>query len=238
MLFFQQKERLVKEYFGILKTCPLFFGVEEGELQAMLQCLGAREVTVEKEQTVFREGDPADFVGVVLRGAVRIVRTDFYGNQTIVGHVEPGELFGEAFSCAGTEQLPVTVTAAMPTKVLLLDLRRVLTVCSKACLFHSRIVSNLVQVLAYKNLQLNRRLDVASRRSTRDKLMAYLQGQAKACGSAEFTIPFDRQALADYLGVERSAMSAELSKMQKDGLLETRRNYFRLLGAKPLEQEG
>lgn len=227
----------MKEYFGILKTCPLFSGVEEDELQAMLQCLGARELTFDREQTIFREGDCADFVGVVLQGAVRIVRTDFYGNQTIVGQVEPGELFGEAFSCAGVDSLPVTVTAAIPSRVLLLDLRRVLTVCSKACLFHSRIVSNLVQVLAHKNLQLNRRLDVASRRSTRDKLMTYLQGQAKACGSAAFTIPFDRQALADYLGVERSAMSAELSRMHKDGLLETRRNHFRLLGAKPFARE-
>ncbi len=228
----------MKEYFGILKECPLFFGVEESQLQAMLQCLGARKITADKEQTIFREGEPADFVGVVLQGAVRVVRTDFYGNQTIVGQVEPGELFGEAFSCAGVERLPVTVTAALPSQVLLMDLRRVLTVCSKACLFHSRIVSNLVQVLAHKNLQLNRRLDVASRRSTRDKLMAYLQAQAKACGSAAFTIPFDRQALADYLGVERSAMSAELSRMQKSGLLETRKNYFRLLETNPFEREG
>ena len=220
----------MKEYFEILRACPLFSCVEEGELEAMLHCLGAQERAADREQTIFREGEPADFVGVVLQGAVRVIRTDFYGNQTIVGQVEPGGLFGEAFSCAGVNYLPVTVTAVESAHVLLLDLRRVLTVCSKACVFHSRIVSNLVQVLAQKNLQLNQRLDVAARRSTRDKLMAYLQMQAKACGSAEFTIPFDRQALADYLGVERSAMSAELSRMQKDGLLETRRNHFRLFG--------
>ena len=106
----------MKEYFGILKTCPLFSGVEEDELQAMLQCLGARELVFDREQTIFREGDCADFVGVVLQGAVRIVRTDFYGNQTIVGQVEAGELFGEAFSCAGVDSLPVTVTAAIPSR--------------------------------------------------------------------------------------------------------------------------
>ena len=104
-----------------------------------------------------------------------------------------------------------------------------LTLCGNACLFHSRIVRNLVQVLAQKNLHLNRKLDIASRRSTRDKLMAYLTAQAKQQKSAQFTIPFDRQALADYLGVERSAMSAELSKLQKEGLLETRKNWFKLL---------
>lgn len=229
MLFFQQKEPLVKDFFGILQQCPLFSGIELQELEAMLGCLDARSVMLDKEQPVFREGDPADFVGVVLSGAVRVLRTDFYGNQTIVGQVEPGELFGEAFSCAGESKLPVSVIATQPSRVLLLDLRRVLTLCGNACLFHSRIVRNLVQVLAQKNLQLNRKLDIASRRSTRDKLMAYLTAQAKQQKSAQFTIPFDRQALADYLGVERSAMSAELSKLQKEGLLETRKNWFKLL---------
>lgn len=219
----------MKEYFGILQQCSLFSGVEGEELEAMLQCLGARKLTVDKEQFIFREGDPADFVGVVLTGAVRILRMDFYGNQSIVGQLESGDLFGEAFSCAGSALLPVSAVAVQPSLVLLLDLRRVLTVCSNACTFHSRIVSNLVRELARKNLQLNQKLDIASRRSTRDKLMAFLLSQAKAQGSARFTIPFDRQALADYLGVERSAMSAELSKLQKEGVLRTQRSQFELL---------
>ncbi|MBR5537966.1 MAG: Crp/Fnr family transcriptional regulator [Clostridia bacterium] len=219
----------MKETYGILQSCALFSGVEEQELQAMLQCLGARTIRVEKEGYIFREGDPADFVGVVLTGAVRILRTDFYGNQSIVGQLETGDLFGEAFSCAGSAVLPVSAVAVQPSSVLLLDLRRVLTVCSKACVFHSRIVSNLVKELAWKNLQLNQKLDIALRRSTRDKLMAFLLHQAKLQGSARFTIPFDRQALADYLGVERSAMSAELSKLQKEGVLVTKRSWFELL---------
>ena len=219
----------MKEIYGILQSCALFAGVEEQELAAMLQCLGARKRQVEKEQYIFREGDPADFVGVVLTGAVRILRTDFYGNQSIVGQLEAGDLFGEAFSCAGSTVLPVSAVAVQPSSVLLLDLRRVLTVCSNACTFHSRIVSNLVKELAWKNLQLNQKLDIALRRSTRDKLMAFLLNQAKLQGSARFTIPFDRQALADYLGVERSAMSAELSKLQKEGVLVTKRSRFELL---------
>ena len=219
----------MKESYGILQSCSLFAGVEIRELEAMLHCLNARKLEYDKDQAIFREGDPADFEGVVLTGAIRILRTDFYGNQSIVGQAEPGDLFGEAFTCAGSTLLPVSAVAAQPSAVLLLDLRRVLTVCSNACTFHSRIVSNLVQVLARKNLQLNRKLDIASRRSTRDKLMAYLLHQAKAQGSARFTIPFDRQALADYLGVERSAMSAELSKLQKEGVLKTHRSQFELL---------
>ncbi|MBQ4578391.1 MAG: Crp/Fnr family transcriptional regulator [Clostridia bacterium] len=219
----------MKENYGILQTCALFHGVQQAELEAMLACLNARKVTAEKEQPIFREGDPADFVGVVLKGAVRILRTDFYGKQTIVGQVEPGDLFGEAFSCAGVRALPVSAVAAQPAEVLLLDIHRVLTLCANTCAFHSRIVSNLVQVLAGKNLGLNQKLDIASRRTTREKLLAYLTAQAKTAGSARFTIPFDRQSLADYLGVERSAMSAELSKLQKEGVLKTRRSQFELL---------
>jgi len=219
----------MKDFLSILQKCPLFAGVQPEELEAMLGCLNARKLEIDKEQFIFHEGDPADFVGVVLSGAVRVLRTDFYGNQSILGQVEPGGVFGEAFSCAGVESLPVNVMAAQSSTVLLMDLKRVLTVCPRACSFHSRIVSNLVQALAQKNLHLNRRLDIASRRTTRDKLLAYLTDQAKGQGGGQFTIPFDRQTLADYLGVERSAMSAELSRMQKDGLLETRKNWFKLL---------
>ena len=219
----------MKEFYGILQACALFRGVQEGELEGMLTCLGARKVAAQKEESIFREGDPANFVGVVLRGAVRILRTDFYGNQSIVGQVEPGDLFGEAFSCAGVQALPVSAVAAQSSEVLLLDIHRVLTLCANTCTFHGRIVSNLVQVLAGKNLGLNQKLDIASRRTTRDKLLAYLTAQAKAAQSPRFTIPFDRQALADYLGVERSAMSAELSKLQKEGILKTHRSQFELL---------
>lgn len=229
MLDFQQKVMFMKEYFEILQRCPLFSGVESAELEAMLGCLNARKVAADKDTYIFREGDPADFVGVVLSGAVRVLRTDFYGNQSILGQVEPGGVFGEAFSCAGTAALPVSVVAAQPAAVLLMDLKRVLTVCPRACSFHSRIVTNLVQALAQKNLHLNQRLDIASRRTTRDKLLAYLTDQAKRQNSAQFIIPFDRQTLADYLGVERSAMSAELSRLQKEGVLETRKNWFKLL---------
>ena len=229
MLVFQQKVMFMKEFFGILQNCPLFSGVDAADAQAMLGCLNARKVEADKDTYIFRAGDPADFVGVVLSGAVRVVRTDFYGNQSILGQVEPGGVFGEAFSCAGAQTLPVSVVAAQTTSVLLLDLKRVLHVCPRGCTFHGRMITNLVQALANKNLQLNQRLDIASRRTTRDKLLAYLTDQAKRQNSAAFTIPFDRQTLADYLGVERSAMSAELSKLQRDGVLETRKNWFKLL---------
>ena len=141
---------------------------------------------------------------------------------------ETGEVFGEAYACAGLDAMPVSGYAAQESRVLWLACRKMLTVCTNACGFHNRLVKNLLAVVAEKNLQLSRKIQVMSQKTTREKLMAYLLGQAKIAGKAEFTIPLDRQALADYLGVERSAMSAELSRLRKDGILDTKGSYFHL----------
>lgn len=213
----------------ILKGCPLFEGIQEEELEELLTCLGAAAKRVEKNQVLFLEGEPARFVGIVLSGRVQVLREDLDGNRSIIASIEPGELFGEAFAYAGVPALPVSVVAAEKGTVMLLDCRRVLTACSGACPFHARLIRNLLRVVAEKNLLLNQRLELASKRTTREKLMAYLLAQAKRSGSREFTIPYDRQGLADYLGVERSAMSAELGRLRREGKLETRRSWFRLL---------
>ena len=218
----------MKKYFDILKHCPLFEGIGDEELDSMLNCLGGIEKRAEKGSAVFLEGSPARWVGVVLSGGVQVVREDYYGNRSILAALGPGELFGEAYACAGTETLPVSVLAVKDSAVLLLDCKRVLASCSSVCQFHSRLVRNLLQVVARKNLLLHQKIQVMSRRTTREKLMAYLMDQAKGQGAGEFTIPLDRQALADYLGVDRSAMSAELSKLRREGVLECDRAWFRL----------
>ena len=178
---------------------------------------------------MFLEGDPAEFVGVVLSGKVQIVRTDYYGNRSVLTVVSPGGLFAEAFACAGAKVLPVSAMALQTCTVLLLDCQRVLTGCSNACPFHSRLVRNLLQGIAQKNLMLTRKIRCMSRKTTQEKLMEFLLEQAKQQGSAEFVIPYDRQALADYLGVERSAMSAEISKLKKAGRIDCSGSRFRVL---------
>lgn len=220
----------MKEYFSLLRQCPLFAGIEEDDMGLMLRCLDSSLRTVEKDAPIFLEGDPARWVGVVLTGAVQVLREDYYGNRSVMAALEPGGLFGEVFACAGIQTLPVSVFASKDSTVLLLDCRRVLTLCSNNCRFHSHLVQNLLQVVARKNLMLNRKLQIMSQKTTREKLMAYLLEQAKGEGRGDFTIPLDRQALADYLGVDRSAMSAELSKLRREGVLESKGSYFRLLG--------
>lgn len=211
------------------KDCPLFAGMEEAELTALLDCLGARTCRADRGQMLFREGDPARYVGIVLSGAVQIQQEDYDGGRIILARVGPGELFGESFACAGTESLPVSAAAAAESRVLLLDCRRMLAPCGRACPCHSRLVQNLTQIMARKNLAFQRKLQILSHRTTREKLLAYLSDQARQQGSRRFEIPFDRQELADYLGVDRSGLSAEIGRLRAEGVLESRRHQFELL---------
>lgn len=219
----------------LLRT-PLFSGVPEAQLPALLGCLAPRRQQYPAGHLIFAEGSPAGQIGLVLAGRVQILQEDFYGNRHIIAALGEGELFAEAFACARVENLPVSVFAVQDCTVLLFSAQRILHPCQSSCDFHQKIVLNLLQNMARKNLNMNQKLLLLSRKSTRQKLMAYLSAQAKAAGNSEFTIGFDRQQLADYLGVERSAMSAELGKLAKEGFLRTKKNRFRLL--REWEQEG
>lgn len=215
--------------FEILLRCPLFEGIGPKDARAMLGCLGARTVEAARGASIFLEGSPAEYVGIVLSGAAQVLRDDFYGNRAIQAVLQPGELFGETFACAGLDRLPVAVEAAQPSRILLIRLRRITETCSNACEFHNRMVMNLLRAIAGKNLMLNAKIEITSRRTTREKLMAYLLNQAKRAGGSTFTIPLDRQGLADYLGVERSALSAEIGKLRREGVIESERSTFRLI---------
>lgn len=216
----------MEKYFGILSNCPLFNGIDNADIPGLLTCLGASVRSVAKDCHILAEGDPASFVGILLSGSGEIVNQDIYGNRSIISRIQPGELFGESFACAGAQTLPVSVIAYQSCDVMLIDCRRITTSCTNACSFHNQMIFNLLQIVASRNLEFHQKLEIMSRRSTRDKLMTYLLSEAKRTGSKQFTIPYNRQALADYLGVERSAMSVELSKLQKDGILKTNRNHF------------
>lgn len=221
----------MEKYFEVLTQCPLFAEITQPEIREMQSCLDGKITGIPKGNPVFLEGDPARFVGVVLAGSVQVVRDDYYGNRSVLTVVTPGGLFAEAFACAGLETLPVSVIALQDSTVLLLDRQRVLTGCAHACAFHSRLVHNLLQGIAQKNLTLTRKIRCMSQKTTREKLMAFLLDQAKEREKEEFVIPYDRQALADYLGVERSAMSAEIGKLKRAGMIESSGSWFRILSA-------
>lgn len=222
------EDRFFQKYRSVLSKCPLFLGIDPLEQPRIIECLKGRTLNVPKGNAIFLEGDPARFVGVVLAGAVQVIREDYYGKRSVLGVLLPGELFAEAFACAGLETLPVSAVAKKDSEVLLLDCRHVMTSCTKACYFHGLLIRNLLQEIAQKNLVLAQKIRYMSEKTTKEKLMAYLLDQAKKQGREEFIIPYDRQSLADYLGVERSAMSAEIGKLKKDGVIDTKGAWFLL----------
>lgn len=215
--------------FSLSSDLPLFAGIEEKDIASLVKCLGAYRKNYGKGQLILSTGDRVQEIGVVLRGAIQLVNDDLFGNRSIIGRVGPGGMFGEGFSCAGEERLPFSVEAAGDCEILFVNYRRVATTCSSACVFHNRLVENMMLILAHKNVQLTEKIRHISKRSTRDKLLSYLAEEAQKAGSNEFTIPFSRQELADYLCVERSAMSAEISRLRQAGILDTQRSHFRLL---------
>jgi len=219
----------MKKYLEIIKQCPLFAGIEETNLSALLDCLMAVRRSYQKSELVFSAGDAVRSVGMVLSGGVHILQEDYWGNRTILAHISPGELFGEAFSCAEIDSLPVSVIAVEKTEVLLIDFKRIIATGSSASVFHLVLIKNMLKLLAQKNIMLTQKMEIITHRTTRERLLTYLSAQAIKAGKNRFSIPFNRQQLADYLSVERSAMSAELSHMQADGLISTNRSEFELL---------
>ena len=219
----------MKDFFDILRECPLFDRIGDESLKEMLGCLNAKERSYKKGDAVFAEGDKAKYLGIVLEGSVQLVRVDYYGNRSILANIEPPQLFGEAFACAGLKPLPVDAVAAADTRIRLLDAQRIARPCGNACPCHGQTILNLLHIVAMKNLVLHQKIEITSKRSTREKLMTYLLLQAKKAKSHTFTVPYDRQELADYLEVDRSGLSAQISKLRNEKVLECRRSTFTLL---------
>lgn len=213
----------------VIQSSKLFQGIKTEEIPALLSCLLGKESSYNKGQFIYHAGDTTSSVGMVLSGSVHIIREDYWGNRTILSEVLPSDLFGESYASLKTESIGVTCIAPENCEILFLDISKIITVCSSACHFHTRLIQNLLKVMAQKNVNLTQKLDHMSKRSTRDKLLSYLSAQALKHKSNSFTIPFNRQQLAEYLCVDRSAMSNELSKLRDEGLLSFHKNEFTLI---------
>lgn len=212
----------------LLANTALFRGASPQEAEAMLNCLGAAERGYTKGEQIYHSGDYVTDLGMVLSGSVLIQTDDLWGNTTVLDRIGPGQIFAETYACVPGEPLMVDVVAAEGTQVLFLNVERVLRVCSHTCAHHSKLIRNLLLLSAQKNLNLSRKIFYTSSKTIRGRLLSYLSYQARRNGTPSFTIPFNRQQLADYLNVERSALSNELSKMQRDGLLVVEKNHFTL----------
>ena len=214
-----------------LTTTQLFYGINESEINELLPCLGANERKFQKEEIVFRAGLPVNQIGLVESGSVNIVVNFYWGNCNIFAHVGAGQVFAENYAAIPGKELLCEVVACEETQVLFLNMQNILTTCSRACAFHTRLIKNMLRISAQKNLNLSARMMHTASHSLRQRLLSYLSEQALENGTPHFTIPFNRQQLADYLAVNRSSMSKELSRMQEEGLLTYHKNRFTLKGA-------
>ena len=218
-----------------LGNTALFGGLAPQEVRSILPCLGAAEKAYPRGSVILHEGDIARSLGLVLQGSVRLETVDAWGSKSILGRADAGQVFAETYACLPQEKLMVSAVAAEDCRILFLEAARILQPCSNACPFHTRLAQNLLHIFARKNLQLSRRIFHTRGKTIRSRLLSYLSHEATANGTREFDIPYDRQGLADYLGVDRSALSAELSKMQREGLIAFRRSHFELLQTEEYE---
>ncbi len=225
----------MKKYLPILKNCPFFQGITEDKILSILHCVDARLISKKSGEYVLRFGDSTSEMGLVLTGSVLVIQEDLWGHRNIMSKIGPGDFFAEPYAAIPGSILNISAAASKNCEILMLNIHRLLTVCPTVCQHHNRLIRNLVFVLAQKVMQFNEKITHMSKRSTREKLLSYLSSEALRQGKRSFDIPYDRQQLADYLCVERAAMSTELSKLQKDGLLVTNRNHFELISISTLD---
>ncbi|MBQ7118454.1 MAG: Crp/Fnr family transcriptional regulator [Clostridia bacterium] len=219
----------MKKYIPVLKRTKLFSGVGEEDISSLLSCLGARKKEYKKGEYILREGEHISDIFILVEGKIHIQKDDYWGNRSILSVLSVGEMFGEAYSSPESGALLNDVVAVEDSSVIFFDVRRILTTCSSACRFHNMIVQNMFFAISEKNRRLVQKLGHMSGRTTRAKLISYLSEEAKRQGSSSFTVPFNRQQLADYLCVDRSAMSSELCKMRDEGLISFEKSRFELL---------
>lgn len=213
---------------NMLKS-PLFVGIEPDDLQAMLGCMGYHVTTFLKGETIALEEENIHYIGIILTGAVDMVKEDLWGNKTMLVRMREGELFGETFA-GGLDTLSVvSFTVPEETRILFMPFRKIMHTCTMTCVFHHRLIENMVQMIASKNRDLMRKVEVVSKKNLREKILAYLSIQAQTQNSRYFEIPLGRVELADYLCADRSALTRELANMKKDGLIDYDKNMFRIM---------
>lgn len=213
-----------------IQTTVLFRGMSTAETNDALNALSAREKSYRKGDVLLLAGDTTDEMGLILEGSVTVESNDIWGNRTILSLVEPGGFFAETYAYLSNEPLLVDVTANENCRILFLRIGSVQNLSAEdTSSWQKKLISNLLTISFHKNLILSGRSFHTAPKTVRGRLMSYLNSVSLKQGSTEFDIPYNRQQLADYLNVERTALSKELSKMQKDGILITKKNHFKLL---------
>ena len=219
----------MEKYLPILRSCPFFMGLNDTEILSILHCVNAVKVSKASRSYIFKAGDSTEVMGLVLAGSTLIIQEDLWGHRNILSKCNAGDFFGEPYAASPGAVLNISVVADEDCEIIFLNVQKLLVTCPTACEHHQKLIRNLVRVLANKILILNDKITHVGKRTTRDKLLSYLSAESIRHSSLSFDIPFDRQQLADYLCIDRAAMSTEISKLQKEGFIKTNRNHFELI---------
>ena len=217
------------DYFVKNIRSPLFAGIAPENMEGVLGCIGYHVRGYAKGELIALEQENIHHVGVVLSGAVDMVKEDLWGNRTMLARTYPQDIFGETFACGEDSLSMVTFGAAEDSSVLFLPFGRVMHTCSHTCVFHQTLVENMVRLIAGKNRELMRKVEVVSKKTLREKILTYLSIQAQTQRTNSFEIPLRRGEWAEYLCADRSALTRELAKMKEEGLIDYRKNYFEIL---------
>ncbi len=216
----------MQEYLNVFQKSSFFAGMDDKEILSVLTCVDGKLVTPKTGEYIFRAGECISSMGMVLDGNVLVIQENVWGHRNVLAKFQAGDFFAEAYAATPESVLNISVVADTDCTIMLLNMNRLLHLCPTPCSHHSKLIRNLVALLAERLLLFNDKITHICQRSIKEKLLSYLSSEAIRQGSMEFNIRFDRQQLADYLSIERSAMSAELSKLQKAGILSTQRNHF------------
>ncbi|MCX7841830.1 MAG: Crp/Fnr family transcriptional regulator [Clostridia bacterium] len=219
----------MKKYLKQLQKNAIFNNFNEADLESIIKCLSSRLVSYKKKDIIILQGDHVNFIGIVLTGGIQIVKEDMEGNINILTHLGVNDIFAEAFACADIDESPVTVQAIEDCEILFIDCKKIVKTCHNACIFHSTLIGNMLALLSKKNIALSQKIEILSKRTTREKLLAFFNAQAQINHSKKFTIPYNREGLANYLCVDRSALSRELCNMRDEGLIRFAKNEFEIL---------
>lgn len=211
---------------NVIRKCALFKGIDSNEVDLILNCLQAQIKDFPKNTMILEIGQKVDSIGIVMQGSAFVERVDCWGNRSILNKVEAGDMFAESLCCAELDNSHLDVVTTERCKIMFIDYKRIITTCSSACVFHTKLIENMLGILARKNIMLTGKIEHLTRRTTREKVLSYLSNCSMEAGSLEFDIPFNRQQLADFLAVDRSALSNELSKLRDEEVLEFNKNHF------------
>ena len=221
-------ERMEK-YYNQIKNSPVFYGMNDDELKGLLECFHARVRRYEKEEMIIRQGDVISNIYLILDGEVNIEKDSYWGRRIIISKLSKNDNLALSFVGSKNVESSIDAITTQDTLVLILGYEQCTSMCQNACTRHKILINNLFQILSKENIELIQKIENVSQKTIRDKLLTYLSNEAQKHHSNSFDIHFNRQDLADYLNVDRSAMSFELSKLQKESLIRYNKNHFELL---------